>query len=118
MSESDILQTFAEVGVAMAGFTGVVFVLGNRATGEWSRVEKLWFHILLSSSAHVVAFALLPLVLESYLSTSTAWRWSAGLLGVEGLSVVDASVIPAIPRANTHLTAVMIAERAASFLVA
>ena len=38
-------------------------------------------------------------------------------IGVEGLSVVDASVIPLIPRANTHLTAVMIAERAASFLI-
>lgn len=85
MSDSDTLQTLAEVGVALAGFTGVVFVLGRRATGEWSRVEKLWFHILLSSSAHVVFFALLPVVLESYLSTSTAWRWSAGLLGVEGL---------------------------------
>jgi choline dehydrogenase-like flavoprotein len=38
-------------------------------------------------------------------------------IGVEGLSVVDASIIPVIPRANTHLTAVMIAERAASFLI-
>lgn len=38
-------------------------------------------------------------------------------IGVDGLSVVDASIIPVIPRANTHLTAVMIAERAASFLV-
>jgi hypothetical protein len=85
LSDSDTLQTLAEVGVALAGFTGVVFVLGSRATGEWSRVEKLWFHILLSSSAHVVFFALLPAVLESYLSTSTAWRWSAGLLGVGGL---------------------------------
>jgi choline dehydrogenase-like flavoprotein len=38
-------------------------------------------------------------------------------IGVDGLSVVDASIIPVIPRANTHLTAVMIAERAASFLI-
>lgn len=38
-------------------------------------------------------------------------------IGVENLSVVDASVIPVIPRANTHLTAVMIAEQAASFLI-
>jgi choline dehydrogenase-like flavoprotein len=38
-------------------------------------------------------------------------------IGVEGLSVVDASVIPVIPRANIHLTAVMIAERVASFLI-
>jgi 5-(hydroxymethyl)furfural/furfural oxidase len=34
----------------------------------------------------------------------------------EGLSVVDASIVPIIPRANTHLTAVMIAERAVAFL--
>ena len=38
-------------------------------------------------------------------------------IGVEGLSVVDASIIPVIPRANTHLTAVMIAERVAPFLI-
>ena len=38
-------------------------------------------------------------------------------IGVEGLSVIDASVIPIIPRANTHLTAVMIAERAVRFLI-
>jgi 5-(hydroxymethyl)furfural/furfural oxidase len=37
-------------------------------------------------------------------------------IGVENLSVVDASIMPAIPRANTHLTAVMIAERAAAFI--
>ena len=36
-------------------------------------------------------------------------------IGVEGLWVVDASVIPIIPRANTHLTAVMLAEKAAGF---
>lgn len=41
---------------------------------------------------------------------------SCRFIGVDNLSVVDASVIPVIPRANTHLTAVMIAERAVSFL--
>jgi choline dehydrogenase len=33
--------------------------------------------------------------------------------GVEGLRVVDASIMPAVPRANTHLTAVMLAEHLA-----
>jgi 5-(hydroxymethyl)furfural/furfural oxidase len=35
-------------------------------------------------------------------------------IGVDRLRVVDASVIPVIPRANTHLTTVMIAEKVAA----
>jgi 5-(hydroxymethyl)furfural/furfural oxidase len=36
------------------------------------------------------------------------------VIGVERLRVVDASVMPEIPRANTHLTTVMIAEHIAA----
>jgi choline dehydrogenase-like flavoprotein len=35
------------------------------------------------------------------------------VLGVDGLRVVDASVMPTIPRANTNLTTAAIAERIA-----
>jgi choline dehydrogenase-like flavoprotein len=35
------------------------------------------------------------------------------VLGVDGLRVIDASVIPEAPRANLHLTVVMIAEHMA-----
>jgi choline dehydrogenase len=38
--------------------------------------------------------------------------------GVDGLRVVDGSVMPSIPAANTHTTIVMIAERAAEFMKA
>jgi choline dehydrogenase len=38
--------------------------------------------------------------------------------GVDGLVIADASVMPTIPRANTNLTTVAIAERVASFLSA
>jgi len=38
------------------------------------------------------------------------------VLGVEGLVVADASLMPTIPRANTNLTTVAIAERVASTL--
>lgn len=37
--------------------------------------------------------------------------------GVEGLSVVDASIMPTVPRANTNLSTIMIAERCSEFLV-
>jgi choline dehydrogenase len=36
------------------------------------------------------------------------------MLGLEGLRVVDASIMPEVPRANTHLTCVMIGEHVAA----
>lgn len=38
------------------------------------------------------------------------------VIGVDGLRVVDASIMPEVPRANTHLTTVMIAEHVAARL--
>ena len=38
------------------------------------------------------------------------------VIGTSGLRVVDASVMPEVPRANTHLTTVAIAERMADLL--
>lgn len=39
-----------------------------------------------------------------------------GVLGIEGLAVADASIMPTIPRANTNLSTVAIAERIADHL--
>ena len=39
------------------------------------------------------------------------------VLGVDGLRVIDASIMPFVPRANTHLTTVMIGERMAEALL-
>ena len=38
------------------------------------------------------------------------------VLGVEGLRVVDASIMPQIPRANTHLPTVVLAEHASALI--
>jgi len=37
------------------------------------------------------------------------------ILGTESLYVIDASIMPSVPRANTHLTAVMIGEKMADY---
>jgi choline dehydrogenase len=41
---------------------------------------------------------------------------NARVLGVEGLAVADASIMPTVPRANTNLSTVAIAERVAELL--
>lgn len=40
------------------------------------------------------------------------------VLGIDGLRVIDASIMPAIPRANLHLSVVMIAEHMATRMAA
>lgn len=42
----------------------------------------------------------------------------AKVLGAGNLFVADMSIAPMAPRANTHLTAIMIGERASRFLAA
>jgi len=37
--------------------------------------------------------------------------------GVENLRVVDASVLPFVPRSNTNAPTVMLAERASDFII-
>jgi 5-(hydroxymethyl)furfural/furfural oxidase len=41
---------------------------------------------------------------------------TGAVLGVEGLRIADASVMPSIPRANTNMPTIMIAERIAAFI--
>ena len=38
--------------------------------------------------------------------------------GVQGLRVIDASIMPTIPRANTNLTTIMLGERMAERIAA
>ena len=40
------------------------------------------------------------------------------VIGAEGLNVVDASIMPTIPRANTNLPTSMVAERASALIAA
>jgi choline dehydrogenase len=43
---------------------------------------------------------------------------NCAVVGVEGLRVIDASIMPEVPRANTHFSTVMIAEKMADALKA
>ena len=51
---------------------------------------------------------------DSDLDAVVDQRWK--VRGVEGLRVLDASVMPDVVRANTAATTIMIAERVADFI--
>ena len=78
MNLPDALSTIAEIALGLAGFSGVVVVLG-RQPGAFSRVEAGRLVLLLVSSIGAMFLALLPLSLAPLeLSDSLLWRVSAG----------------------------------------
>ena len=60
----ETLRNFAEIGIAIAGFSGITSALRARASGAWSTDDRLALISLLETSALVVLFALAPQVLQ------------------------------------------------------
>ena len=85
----------------MAGFTGVVAFLGQRARGEWRAVDLFRFNQLLSSSFAALLFAFVPMVVHRLgASEPTGWRVTslaiaAFILLTAGLSRRRMAEIPA-----------------------
>jgi hypothetical protein len=78
---SDLLQTLAEVGISLAGFTGIVAVLGRRSDGEWAPHEWLRLAMMLNFSFGSVFFAFLPLLFVAVGAREPgAWAASSALL--------------------------------------
>jgi hypothetical protein len=78
----EALSTIAEVGLGLAGFTGILVALG-RSTETSSRPAVLRLLLLLVSSLGAVFLALLPFALhESGVGSAACWRLSSALLAV------------------------------------
>jgi len=60
LPDPEALRTFAELGIALAGFSGIVAVLGRRSQGEWSSLERARLFALLSTSLGATFFSVLP----------------------------------------------------------
>ena len=75
MQGSDVLTVIAEIGVALAGFSGIVVALRQRSVENWSLPEILRLRFLLYSSALTFLFALLPFGFH-HLGASPAVTWS------------------------------------------
>ena len=80
MDHRDTLLTLAEIAVALAGFTGLVSVIGHRHDDASRRVDWFRLRMMLEVSLRNAAFALLPLpLLDVVSSESTIWRLASGI---------------------------------------
>lgn len=72
---SGLLIAFAETGVALAGFSGVVVAFGSRSVGKWHHGDRLRLNFLLESSLTAGSFALLSLIMLSILPPPSVVPW-------------------------------------------
>jgi hypothetical protein len=81
--DSDLLQTIAEIAITLAGFTGVVAFLGQRARGEWRTVDLFRFNQLLAGSLAALLLSFAPILLFKLgVPEPLAWRASSGLVAL------------------------------------
>ena len=79
----DLLYTIAQVAVTLAGFSGVVFVLGARAEGRFSKTERNGlFHLLLTSCGNALVSLIIAAVLVASADEIIAWRIGSGIVGL------------------------------------
>jgi hypothetical protein len=79
----ELLGTIAQVAVTLAGFSGVIFALGNRSRGSLTAKEESGLtHMLLTSFGPVLLSLITLLLLGSALTDEVAWRIGCGLVGV------------------------------------
>jgi len=70
----DILILFAELAVALAGFTGVVGALDRRGFSRWSPPRRGFFANLLVASFLALFWSVLPLVISNAgVAASRTW---------------------------------------------
>jgi hypothetical protein len=73
--EKDLLLTIAEVSVALAGFSAIVGLLGNRSGRSDIKVDALRLQVMLEMSLLVAAGAFMPVLVSLFeLDVWTSWR--------------------------------------------
>jgi len=80
MATEDILILFAEVSVALGGFSGVVGVLGPRSFAQWSRDHRVLFANLIVGAFAALFWSIVPLILlNAGVDPELTWILSSGL---------------------------------------
>ena len=78
----EILVTIAQVAVTLAGFSGVIFALGNRSGRSLTAKEESGLtHMLLTSFGPLLISLSALVLLSSSIESGVAWRIACGFTG-------------------------------------
>jgi hypothetical protein len=78
--QADLMLTTAQIGMALAGFAGLVTLLGRRGPGADARLNEIRFGSMMELSLTLTTFSLLPLIpAELGASEASSWRIASGL---------------------------------------
>ena len=90
MEFESLFTSAIEVGIGIAGFSGIVAVLGHRSAGAWTRADRGRMSILLQTSFATVLLSFLPLLLGGTIADSgILWAICSGTYAAyNALSVV------------------------------
>jgi hypothetical protein len=78
VESAGVLESIAEVGIALAGFGGIAAALGHRARGIWSPEDRVRLILLAAFSLAVVFACFLPYV-TYHLGSTAPWRMASAL---------------------------------------
>ena len=93
MDPQEILTTIAEIGIALAGFSGLVVVL-RKNDGPLNAIEKYRMSVLLAMAFGAMFLALMPgILMRLGLSGDILWKVSSALLVVFSIIFVLAWVL-------------------------
>jgi hypothetical protein len=87
------LALVAELSVAVLGFSGVVAVLGRRASGDWAKLDRERFHGMVDCAVLALALSLLPLAFRAAsFSEAMVWGWGSAI----GVIVCALLIVPRV----------------------
>jgi hypothetical protein len=97
MQGEAVLETIAEVSVALAGFTGVVAAFGQRGGERWSVTNVFRFTAMLGASFSALFYALFPFLLHHLgFSEITIWRLGSAAVALELVLLVGGRLSPSL----------------------
>jgi hypothetical protein len=83
LSPLDTLQTLSEIGIAIAGFAGVIAALDRRTRDNWNDYDRGNLYTLLTWSIAAVFLAYVPVVLHGFGNrVAHPWRASHGIFAI------------------------------------